>query len=311
MVFSVARQRVPDEGLSLASPVAGHKLGTEGLAYQGSPRLPLLLAEGSARQMGKTSRERTLREKDEFIVWDGSRMMEASCQSCWSKRDGGLTVRINSLLIGAGVLVVLLLPSASVAQVDNTASRTADSYLRAVNTIEMPESKRVIARAQWLRTPFSDHSFTNLSTISEEMMPTGIKEVQGYRRLMHKTIVNGAGVPLRSMKYVLVLFKDRASQQWKVLALRAGGTDLEFEASAACKNVDTNKTTSAHQDDYVRCGYSLLLAGKIEQARTSFRTALSLEPADVAVSVSPAKRKEFEDDINEYLDVIAGITGGR
>ena len=214
-------------------------------------------------------------------------------------------MRINSLLIGAGVLVVLLLPSASVAQVDNAASRTADSYLRAVNTIEKPESKRVIAKTQWILTPFSYDSFTNLSTISEEMMPTGIKEVQGYRRLMHKTIVIRAGVPL-IMKYVLVLFKDRASQQWKILALRAGGTDLEFEASSACKNLDTYK---AQQDGYVGCGYSLLLAGKIEQARTSFRTALSLERADVAVS--PSKRREFEDFVNEYLDVIAGITGGR
>jgi hypothetical protein len=125
--------------------------------------------------------------------------------------------------------------------------------------------------------------FTEVSTEYEGMFSTGVTGVTGYRRLITMKAVSKAGTPLIK-KYILVMYKDKVSQKWKVLDL-SEGTDLELEASSAC-NLERNNYIDLKYR-YRQCGYWSLMAGKIEQAKSSFNMALTINNKQIQTLISP------------------------
>ncbi len=167
------------------------------------------------------------------------------------------------------VFFCILFPAYAIAEVNLEASKSADTFLRAVRIIELTEGKQMLADVTWgLDNDFP--VFTESSTLFETMFNTDDPGVSGYKRVLEVKGISKASTQLFK-KYLLIAYKDRISQNWKVFSLREIA-DAEYEAQESAKMLNETRFTTKSVN-YRGYGYWLMMAGKIRQAYDAFKQA--------------------------------------
>lgn len=196
--------------------------------------------------------------------------------------------------------ICFLLPSICFSQIDPFASKVADRYLNSIKLIDLPEGKKMLSETEWEKPAYNNYPvFTEVSTLFEGMFSTDIAGIQGYKRLIELKAVSKAGTPLLE-RYILISYKDKGSQKWKVFGFTTG-TDVEYWVQATAKRLGDTRFLS-DQLNYRLYGYHLLLAGKINQAKEAFQKASQLNKQN------PDPRCHHG-DFDTFLEIIIRITG--
>jgi hypothetical protein len=155
--------------------------------------------------------------------------------------------------------------------VDPLAKQAAETYLKAVKMLQLPEGKALFATVSWKdadRIP----TITESTVLFEGMFPTDCPDVLGYKQMLKIR-----GISLDEVGFVklfmLVAYQDRLNKAWKVYDFREA-VDAEFEAEAARTiTLGSNPSMTTEGIHYRHYGYWLMLAGKVTQAQKAFRTA--------------------------------------
>jgi hypothetical protein len=166
--------------------------------------------------------------------------------------------------------------------------------------IDLPEGKQMLSETEWGKPAYNNYPvFTEASTLFEGIFPTDIVGIQGYKRLIQLKSVSKAGTPLLE-RYILILYKDKKSQKWKVIGFTTG-TDVEYWVQHAAKRLGDTRFLP-DQYNYRLYGYNLLLAGRINNAKEAFQTASQLNKQN------PDSRSQ-QSDFDIYLEIISSIIG--
>jgi len=198
------------------------------------------------------------------------------------------------------ISICFLLPGICFGQIDPSASKVADRYLNSIKLIDLPEGKKMLSETEWEKPAYNNYPvFTEASTLFEGMFSTDIAGIQGYKRLIELKAVSKAGTPLME-RYILILYKDKKYQIWKVFGFSTG-TDVEYWVQATAKRLGDTRFLS-DQLNYRLYGYHLLLAGKINQAKEAFQKAAQLNKQN------PDPRSQ-QSDFDVFLEIISSITG--
>ena len=196
--------------------------------------------------------------------------------------------------------ICFLLPGISFSQVDPFASKVADKYLSAIKIIDLPEGKKMLSDTEWEKPAYNNYPvFTESSKLFEGMFPTDIIGIQGYKRLIQLRAVSEAGTPLLE-RYILISYKDKKSQKWKVIGFTIG-TDIEYWVRYAANSLGDTRILP-DQYNYRLYGYNLLLAGRINKAKDAFQKASQLNKQN------PDPRSQ-QIDFDIFLQIISSITG--
>jgi tetratricopeptide (TPR) repeat protein len=206
--------------------------------------------------------------------------------------------------------VCFLLPGICFSQVDPSASKVADKYLNAIKLIDLPEGQKMLSETGWEKPAFNEIPvFTEVSTLFEGMFSTDIAGIQGYKRLIQMKAVSVAGTPLLK-RYLLICYKDKRSQKWKVLGFNEG-TDIEYWVQKEKQNLNDTEFLPRHpsgksffQYNYRRYGYELLRAGKIDQAMEAFQKASQLNKLNPDPD-SAVKQNDFD----VFIEITNSIIG--
>lgn len=198
-----------------------------------------------------------------------------------AENSGGIMLQIISKTVFAFIL--LLLPTFVFAEVDALAVKSADTFLKGVKLIQLPEGKKMIADTAW-RSSKSYPVYTEASTLFEDMFQTDNPSIKGFKRLMEIKVVSKGGTPLLK-QYILIAYKDPITNLWKIYDFRES-EDTEHEAQSACKNPGTLSAleqevfngakklglpiTPDVERHYHNCGYWSTMSGNLFQAKGAF-----------------------------------------
>src|SRR4030042_4591318 len=205
-------------------------------------------------------------------------------------------IMIKKILIS--ICIALCLQSICFGEADNGASKDADTFRSGIKLIELSEGKQMLRDTAWF--PESKYPvFTEVTTLFEGMFPTDNPKIQGYKRLIEVKAVSEAKTPLMQ-KYLLISYKDRNSNRWKVFEFRES-YDTEHGAQEMCSHGTAGQ-----------CAYWSALAGKLSQA-------LESEIKDVEIEdKKPEKEKNHMREFRasrgvpqpeRYLEVLKKIIG--
>jgi hypothetical protein len=204
------------------------------------------------------------------------------------------TLGITPILVS---MLSMALPTASVSALQRTngpirqsedgdkvaASRVADKFLNGIKHFDLPEGKALLRETQWVvgaadygENFYTKPVFTEVTTLYEGLFPTDIPEVQGYKRLCQMKATSKAGTPLE-IRYLMVEYRDKNSQAWKVFTASTGGLDVDSEVSFAKSRLTQAQQTSA-QENYGTYAFWLIHQGKIKAASDVLRIALESNP---------------------------------
>lgn len=164
------------------------------------------------------------------------------------------------------------------AGIDPHAVKSADIFLKGIKLIDLPEGKKMISEAVW-HSKQTYPVYTESSTLFEGMFETGYPKIKGYKRLMEVKVVSKGATPLLK-QYLLISYKDLTTSKWKIWYFNES-VDVEYEAQAACKDVDTltnddRRINRKLQKKYLRCGHWSTTAGKFIQAKSAYMKASEL-----------------------------------
>ncbi len=222
------------------------------------------------------------------------------------KKFMGLSLRTGAMSIL--ICLLLLLPTVVFAEADALAVKSADTFLKGVKLIQLPEGKKMIADTAW-KSLGSYPVFTEASILFEDMFQTDVQNIKGFKRLMEIKVVSKGSTPLLK-QYLLVSYKNPNTNQWKVFGFREA-TDSEFEMQAACKDPTTpteieqklfgSKFNSKVKYKYRRCGYWSSLAGKLNQAKEAYAKASELNKQDTE---DKKPQNEFDDGLEIIMQII-------
>ena len=192
------------------------------------------------------------------------------------------------------------------------ARNVSDDFLRALKIADLPEGAKILSSLQWITGDadqgenfYARPRFTETSPIFEELFDTDVAGVQGYKRVLDMKAVSEAGTQLMT-RYFIFEFKDRRSNQWKVLETAIDRLDVEGNVAAYARSLHVTGVTS-EQRNYLDYGHWLLLDGRTKEARGALATALT---ASTAVDSSVGWNSAAEDkvQIQALLSALGGIT---
>lgn len=196
--------------------------------------------------------------------------------------------------------ICFLVPGICFSQIDPSPSKVADKYLNAIKIIDLPEGKQRLSETEWGKPAYNNYPvFTEASTLFEGIFSTDIVGIQGYKRLIQLKAVSKAGTPLLE-RYILILYKDKKSQKWKVIGFTTG-TDVEYWVRDTAERLGDTRFLP-DQYNYRLYAYHLLIAGRINDAKEAFQKASHLNKQN------PDPRSQ-QSDFDIFLEIISNITG--
>ncbi len=190
--------------------------------------------------------------------------------------------------------------------VDASARKAAEGFLKALTVPDSPEGKRVLAETRW-RQIMKFPEFREFLTLSEEMFPTDIPGVEGYKRKM-KLVVPAKDRRPYVKPHMLIAYEDAREDTWKIFDFTAD-FDPEQESERACEEealAEGEGTTP--QARLMKCSYWLVMAGKVDEAGKMAQKANALyeelsDPDDEA--------RYYKARADDTLDMISRIAGAR
>ena len=190
-----------------------------------------------------------------------------------------------------------------------SATQVADKFLEGAKTIELPDGKKAISESSWpirRRVNLSVPIFNHYVVVGDGMFDTDVSGVRGFKRLVDIEARNEAGATL-TKRYMLFLYQNRNNQRWKVLSF--------------AESQDTDEAVRYFRDDWPArdtfggprtFGYDtymlalvLIDAGKVHQARETFKSALDFAKREDATQTFSVPENEVQD----YLVALQAITG--
>ena len=167
----------------------------------------------------------------------------------------------------------------SVSKVEKeSAAQVADRFLGGAKMIEMPEGKKLVSETEWpirMKVNFSFPVFSRYSTVFEGLFDTDVGGIQGYKRLVDIEGRREGGAALTE-RFTLILYQGRADKLWRVIAF-AKSQDAD-KAVDYFRRRANQETEDSGYNRYI-LGLSLIDAGKLGEARETFKKALSLAEA--------------------------------
>ena len=193
----------------------------------------------------------------------------------------------------------------------------SDQFLSGLKIAAMPEGKTMMEDQQWITGTadfgeriYSRPRFTAATPLFEKLYETDVTGVQEYRRLMDMTMVSQAGTPILR-RYLIIEFKDRTTQKWKVLETISEESDHDLDLEWQVAYFSERHKYRSDLDHFLSYGQWLLVAGRIREAQAALTTASTsnANPGIPGMSVDPiaeVKRKEAA----AFLKVIDSSAGG-
>lgn len=203
-------------------------------------------------------------------------------------------------------------------------------FLQGIKLAALPEGKQMLVDTQWIlgaadygQNFYSRPDYTEVNSLYAGLFDTDVPGIKGYKELFDMKAVNKAGTT-KNLKFLVIAFKDVDSEKWKVLtALDNDGDEsaLDLERNAAYfKNrlADTENTSA--MENYQTYGQWLLVAGRINEAKTTLAFAKTASPvSSLSQSLSQSLGSEYvlEEKIqlereslqlDALLDVIEKVT---
>lgn len=164
--------------------------------------------------------------------------------------------------------------------VDAGAAETADRFLKAVKIVDLPEGQQLINETCWdglMEFP----QMSEATTLFEGMFDTDLPGIKGYKRLSEIKVLSKAGISL-TKRYLLVEYRDRHVNKWKVLGFTEG-VDLSHEVSASLSFLNDPAMPLSKQNRYRLYAHWLLMSGQINAAEKNFQEAANLNMAHPAM----------------------------
>jgi hypothetical protein len=185
-----------------------------------------------------------------------------------------------------------------------SAVQAADAFLQGVKTIELPDGKKLISETSWpirKRVPVTLPVFNHYTVVGGQAFDTDVPSIRGYKRLVDIDARSEAGVTL-TKRYMLFLYQDRATQHWKVISF-AESQDTDFAVDYFRNKVDPNNENPGYW--HFILGVALIDAGKLHEARETFKSALSLAEQEDPTKILSVPTIEVRD----YLSALHSIIG--
>ncbi len=190
--------------------------------------------------------------------------------------------------------------------VEPSAKEAADKFLKALKSIDTPEGKKTLAETRW-RLTMKFPEYQDITLLSEEMFPTDIPGVKGYKQVAQLAIPREGRRPFVK-RYMLIAYEDTKKRTWKVFDFTEAW-DVEQETEKACEEKALAEgETTARQGRLMRCSYWRMMAGEIEQAKEMAKKANELY----------AKNSDPDDEARYYkgradatIDMIARMSGAQ
>jgi hypothetical protein len=159
----------------------------------------------------------------------------------------------QTFLLFIAVLAGLIQGAYGQTTVEADAVKNADSLLAALKIADIPEGRQAISAASW-RPLFSIPVVLDYTTLYQGMFETDVSGVQGYKRLLEFKVQSKARTVLTA-RYILISYKDRKSNTWKVFDVRdISGTTVE-------------NAIEAYRQSGKPSPYWLTLGGKLQEAK--------------------------------------------
>jgi tetratricopeptide (TPR) repeat protein len=184
-----------------------------------------------------------------------------------------------------------------------SASEVADKFLGGAKIIELPEGKKAVTQTMWpirFRISFSTPVFNRYTTVFEGLFDTDVSGVEGYKRIVDIEGRNEAGTTLTT-RFMLILYQDQTDKSWRVITF-AKSQDVDHAVGYFRQITDQDKENVGY--NYYILGLSLIDAGKLSEARETFKKSLSFaETEDSSKILSVPK-----DEVLDYLTALHSIT---
>jgi len=213
-------------------------------------------------------------------------------------------------------------PTSTVTSDDAKAHDAVAAFLRGIKISDLPEGRKLLADTQWIvgeadrgENFYSRPQYTNANSLYSGTFETDVPHVLGYKELFEVNGVTEAG-STRSLKLLVIAFKDASSGTWKVLGSLDNvdddsGLDIDRQVSFFRGSLDDTRFTSA-QTNYFSYGHWLLLDGRIREAKAALELART---SSTTTSLDAFTHKSGGDpiramQINALLEAIAKIAPG-
>jgi hypothetical protein len=160
-----------------------------------------------------------------------------------------------------------------------------ERFLQGLRIKELPEGKKLLGETQWILGPadrgqnfYSRPDYTEVTSIYAALFDTDVPSVKGYKELLDMKGVTNSGTA-RSLKYLIITFKDTTSGKWKILRTLDNdkddlGTALDIDAQVEFfKNNLADTRSLSPKNNYLIYGGWLLCGGRIKEARSALETA--------------------------------------
>jgi len=196
------------------------------------------------------------------------------------------------------VIIIYLMLSATMYAKDNIkADQVVKEFLGAVVILDLKEGKDKLRQHSWgYMNSFPD--IVGYTKLFGSTFKTDSKGIEGYKQLLRVKVLSKAGTELVK-KYIVICYKEKKTNLWKVFEMRTSVDDLNYEVEAAKKNLGNTRFVK-NQYNYNRYGYWLMMTGRIVEARDSFTKAIEIDKKD------PGRTKI---DFNKSLQIANSILG--
>lgn len=177
-------------------------------------------------------------------------------------------------------LIFVCLTVAPVNAAESEAAKAADTFLKGIKLIDIPEGKEMVSSVSW-NTIFPNlgtsnfPTYTELNTLFEGSLACDTPGVMAYKRVLDIKAVSDAGTPLLK-KYLLVAFKDHSDGTWRVFWFEPS-IDVAAQAEGYRKYAEGKEQWPGNYGDRAADWFSValwsLLAGKVEDSRRALASA--------------------------------------
>ncbi len=152
-----------------------------------------------------------------------------------------------------------------------------------------------------MRVNPSSPVFNQYATVFEGTFNPDVSGIQGYKRLVDIEGRSEAGATLTT-RFMLILYQNRSDQRWKVITF-AKSQDTD-EAVDYFRMTANQETENKGYNQYI-LALSLVDAGKLSEARETFKKALSLAESEDASKILSVPK----DEVRDYLAALQSIIG--
>lgn len=212
-------------------------------------------------------------------------------------------MKTPSYCIGLLLLLLFRVLVYAGTDIDTQASSTANLFIEGVKISELKEGKQMLANTSWGKIE-EIPELINCEKIYEGMFQTDIPGISGYKQLLRIKAQSEAGTEL-TKKYMLIVYKDRLSETWKVFQFRESVDTSEYQIFFKKRLGNTRPAVGLpikDQFNYKNYGYWLIMDGMLSAAKSAFLKASELNKIDPAPDFN-------QNECYEYIEIINRIIG--